>query len=110
MVGYVNEMGSPRNESLGIPSLTEVTQGQPTSTIHDRTFRSVPPYNALEKFSRACNGTTGSTYSARVFRPVMSSFIRVPFAHGIKRQNHKAIGEWHGVKRTGNPSESHFLC
>ena len=31
----------------------------------------VVPYNALEKFSKALYGTTGGTYSARVFRPVM---------------------------------------
>ena len=29
------------------------------------------PYKALEKFSKALYGTTGGTYSARVFRPVM---------------------------------------
>ena len=28
-------------------------------------------YIALEKFSKAFNGTTGGTYSAQVFRPVM---------------------------------------
>ena len=33
MVGYVNEMDSPWNESLGIPSLTEVPQGHLKSTI-----------------------------------------------------------------------------
>ena len=33
MVGYDNEMGSPRNESLGISSFTEVPQGQLKSTI-----------------------------------------------------------------------------
>ena len=31
----------------------------------------VVPYKALEKFSKALYGTTGGTYSARVFRPVM---------------------------------------
>ena len=30
------------------------------------------PYKALEKFSKALYGTTGSTYSARVIRPVMN--------------------------------------
>ena len=40
MVGYVNEMGSPRNESLGIPSLTEVPQGQLKSTITLRSSES----------------------------------------------------------------------
>ena len=34
-------------------------------------YLSVVPYKALEKFSKALYGTTGSTYSARVFRPVM---------------------------------------
>ena len=31
----------------------------------------VVPYKALEKFSKALYGTTGGTYSPRVFRPVM---------------------------------------
>ena len=31
----------------------------------------VVPYKALENFSKALCGTTGGTYSARVFRPVM---------------------------------------
>ena len=34
-------------------------------------YLSVVPYKALEKFSEALYGTTGSTYSAQVFRPVM---------------------------------------
>ena len=34
-------------------------------------YLSVAPYKALEKFSKALYGTTGGTYSARVFRPVM---------------------------------------
>ena len=34
-------------------------------------YLSVVPYKALEKFSKALYGTTGSTYSAQVFRPVM---------------------------------------
>ena len=44
---------------------------------HDRTDNacsvstSVVPYKALEKFSKALYGTTGGTYSPRVFRPVM---------------------------------------
>ena len=29
------------------------------------------PYKALEKFSKALYGTTGGTYSAPVFRPIM---------------------------------------
>ena len=33
MAGYINEMGWPRNESLGISSLTELVQGQLKSTI-----------------------------------------------------------------------------
>ena len=36
-----------------------------------RKYLSCVPYKALEKFSKALYGTTGSTYSARVFRPVM---------------------------------------
>ena len=32
----------------------------------------VVPYKALEKFSKALYGTTGGTYSGRVFRPVMT--------------------------------------
>ena len=32
---------------------------------------SVVPYKVLVKLSKALYGTTGSTYSARVFRPVM---------------------------------------
>ena len=35
-------------------------------------YLSVAPYKALEKFSKALYGKTGGTYSARVFRPVMS--------------------------------------
>ena len=31
----------------------------------------VVPYKALENFSKALYGTTGGTYSAHVFRPVM---------------------------------------
>ena len=34
-------------------------------------YLSVAPYKALEKFSKALYGTTGGTYSSRVFRPVM---------------------------------------
>ena len=34
-------------------------------------YLSVVPYKALEKFSKALYGTTGSTYSARISRPVM---------------------------------------
>ena len=37
----------------------------------------VVPYKALEKFSKALYGTTGGTYSARIFRPVM--FVRLPY-------------------------------
>ena len=37
-------------------------------------YLSVVPYKTLEKFSKALYGTTGSTYSARVFRPVMKAF------------------------------------
>ena len=33
MVGYTKETGSPRNESLGIPTFTEVLQGQLKSSI-----------------------------------------------------------------------------
>ena len=39
----------------------------------DDRYLSVAPYKALEKFSKALYGTTGDTYSARVFRPVMIS-------------------------------------
>ena len=48
------------------------------SQIHDRTENactvstSLVPYKALEKFSKALYGTTGGTYSARIFRPVMT--------------------------------------
>ena len=35
-------------------------------------YLSVVPYKALEKFSNSLYGTTESTYSARVFRPVMA--------------------------------------
>ena len=34
-------------------------------------YLSVVPYKALEKFSKALYGTTGSTYSAQGFRPLM---------------------------------------
>ena len=30
---------------------------------------------SLEKFSKALYGTTGGTYSARVFRPVMNKMV-----------------------------------
>ena len=42
----------------------------------------VVPYKALEKFSKALYGTTGGTYSARVFRPVMfnDKIIRTLYA------------------------------
>ena len=33
------------------------------------------PYKALEKFSKDLYGTTGGTYSARDFRPVMSLML-----------------------------------
>ena len=45
----------------------------------------VVPYNALEKFSKALYGTTGGTYSARVFRPVMFVLERP----GLKARIHK---------------------
>ena len=39
----------------------------------------VVPYKALEKFSKALYGTTGGTYSGRVFRPVMLRARRYRF-------------------------------
>ena len=48
--------------------------------MHDRTENACTvsisrcPIQALEKFSKAFYGTTGSTYSALVFRPVMKIF------------------------------------
>ena len=36
----------------------------------------VVPYKALENFPKALCETTGGTYSARVFRPVMISLVR----------------------------------
>ena len=33
----------------------------------------LPFFQALEKFSKALYGTTGGTYSPRVFRPVMTN-------------------------------------
>ena len=39
--------------------------------MHCKYLPLIVPYKALEKFSKALYGTTGSTYSARVFRPVM---------------------------------------
>ena len=33
----------------------------------------VVPYKPLEKFSKALYGTTGGTYSARIFRPVKNA-------------------------------------
>ena len=47
---------------------------------------SVVPYKALEKFSKALYGTTGSTYSARVFRPVMF--------------RPRQLNTWKGIDRT----------
>ena len=49
-----------------------------TEDVHDRTENVCTvstflcPIQALEKFSKALYGTTEGTYSARVFRPVMS--------------------------------------
>ena len=40
-------------------------------------YLSVVPYKALENFSKALYGTTGSTYSAQVFRPVMRNTCNV---------------------------------
>ena len=40
----------------------------------------VVPYKALENFSKALYGTTGGTYSARVFRPVMTVLCDVCLA------------------------------
>lgn len=44
------------------------------------------PYKALEKFSKALYGTTGGTYSACVFRPVMNalSWILVTLSLMVK--------------------------
>ena len=42
--------------------------------LTERPFFNLPPvvpYKALEKFSKALYGTTGGTYSERVFCPVM---------------------------------------
>ena len=41
-------------------------------------YLSVVPYKSFEKFSKALYGTTGGTYSARVFRPVMSVWYLDP--------------------------------
>ena len=40
-------------------------------------YLSVATYKALEKFSKALYGTTGGTYSARVFRPVMLQVVSI---------------------------------
>ena len=44
--------------------------------MHCKYFQAVP-YKALENFSKALYGETGGTYSARVFRPVMSGNVAV---------------------------------
>ena len=45
------------------------------------------PYKSLEKFSKALYGTTGGTYSARIFRPVIAliriSAINLKFKHFV---------------------------
>ena len=40
-------------------------------------YLSVVPYKASEKFSKALYGTTGSTYGARIFRPLMHGLTTV---------------------------------
>ena len=35
------------------------------------------PYKSLENFSKALYGTTGGTYSAQVFRPVMDAIFHL---------------------------------
>ena len=48
----------------------------------------VAPYKALENFSKALYGTTGGTYSARVFRPVMHDVLKLMRnAKWMKRRN-----------------------
>ena len=57
-------------------------------TVHE--FVPVVPYKALENFPKALYGTTGGTYSARVFRPVIrywtlaSGFVLLSSGHSIK--------------------------
>ena len=54
----------------------------------------VVPYKALEKFSKALYGTAGGTYSARVFRPVMT-FQNIDKSTR-RKCNHK--GDYNGKK------------
>ena len=77
----------------------------------------VVPYKALEKFSKALYGTTGGTYNACVFHPVMT-------CHGSKLTNsfwkqhldistHTWSGHapWNHCKFVSHPSSSkQFLC
>ena len=51
------------------------------------------PYKALGKFSKALHGTTGGTYSARVFRPV----IIVAIISGRYRETVKYKGFEHAT-------------
>ena len=61
-------------------------------------YLSIAPYKALEKFSKALYGTTGGTYSARVFRPVMrrhrSQWVKAILAE-IQPQNHQNVEKMH---------------
>ena len=52
----------------------------------------VVPYKALEKFSKALYGTTGGTYSARVFRPVMSYRNDFRWIQGPSGQQPRSCG------------------
>ena len=58
----------------------EVADSRPTETWQDGKlvhckYLFVVPYKALENFSKALYVTTGGTYSARVFRPVMKAKV-----------------------------------
>ena len=57
-------------------------------------YLSVVPYKALEKFSKALYGTTGSIYSASVFRPVMYSYDRVGRAGKVLVFFYSVKGIW----------------
>ena len=65
--------------------------------VHDRTENActvstpVVPYKALEKFSKGLYGTTGGTYSAGLFHPVMQRKKKKNFKFGMRIINGKYL-------------------
>ena len=75
---------------LDLMDLCLMTTWQDGKLVHCK-YLSVVPYKALEKFSKALYGTTGGTYSARVFRPVMLLLRKAP---GPMRVLHPTLESW----------------